>query len=44
MLELLKYGKLRAEQDEVFGEITIFAVEGTSEEPIVFEEGDDGKY
>lgn len=44
MLELLKYGRLRAEQDEVFGEITIYAVEGTEDEPIVFEEGDDGKY
>lgn len=43
MLELLKYGKLRAEQDEVFGEITIFAVEGT-EESIEFEEDDNGKY
>lgn len=43
MLELLKYGRLRAEQDEVFGEITMFAVDGT-DESIVFEEGDDGKY
>lgn len=43
MLELLKYGRLRAEQDVVFGEITIFAVEGT-DEAIEFEEGDDGKY
>lgn len=44
MLELLKYGRLRAEQDEVFGEITIYAIEGTEDTPIVFEEGDDGKY
>ncbi len=43
MLELLKYGRLRAEQDEVFGEITMYAVEGT-DESIEFEEGDDGKY
>lgn len=44
VLELLKYGKLRAKQDEVFGAITIIAVEGTEDEPIVFEENDDGKY
>lgn len=44
VLELLKYGRLRAEQEEVFGEITIFAVEGTEDVPIDFEEGDDGKY
>ncbi len=44
MLELLKYGKLRAEQDEAFGQITIYAVEGTDEGPVVFEENDDGKY
>ena len=43
MLELLKYGRLRAEQDVVFGEITLYAVEGT-DEAIEFEEGDDGKY
>lgn len=44
MLELLKYGKLRAKQDENFGNITIYAVDGTEDEPIVFEENDDGKY
>ena len=44
VLELLKYGRLRAEQEEVFGEITIFAIEGTEDVPIDFEEGDDGKY
>lgn len=44
VLELLKYGRLRAEQEEVFGEITIFAVEGTEDVPIDFEEDDDGKY
>ena len=43
VLELLKYGRLRAEQEEVFGEITIFAIEGTEDVPIDFEEGDDGK-
>ena len=44
MLELLKYGRLRAKQDEVFGNITLFAVDGTDDAPIVFEETDDGKY
>ena len=31
VLELLKYGRLRASQDEVFGAITIYAVEGTED-------------
>lgn len=44
VLELLKYGRIRAEQEEIFGEITIFAVEGTEDAPLVFEEDDDGKY
>ena len=44
VLELLKYGRLRAVQEEVFGEITIYAIEGTENLPIEFEEGDDGKY
>ncbi len=44
VLELLKYGRLRATQDEVFGEITIYAIEGTEGMPIEFEEDDDGKY
>lgn len=44
VLELLKYGRLRATQDEVFGTITIYAVDGTENAPIVFEENDDGKY
>ncbi len=44
VLELLKYGRLRAKQDEVFGAITIYAVEGTEDAPIEFEENDDGKY
>ena len=44
VLELLKYGRLRATQEEVFGEIKIYAIEGTEDMPIEFEEGDDGKY
>ncbi len=44
VLELLKYGRLRAKQDEVFGAITIYSVEGTEDVPIEFEENDDGKY
>lgn len=44
VLELLKYGRLSAVQEEVFGEITIFAIEGTENLPIEFEEDDDGKY
>ena len=44
VLELLKYGRLRATQEEVFGEITIYAIDGTDDMPLVFEEGDDGKY
>lgn len=44
VLELLKYGRLHAKQEEMFGEIIIYAVEGTENMPIVFEEGDDGKY
>lgn len=44
VLELLKYGRLSAVQEEVFGEITIYAIEGTENLPIEFEEDDDGKY
>ncbi len=44
VLELLKYGKLRAEQEEVFGEIMLFAVDGASDTPFTFEEEEDGKY
>lgn len=44
VLELLKYGRLRATQEEVFGEITIYAVEGMEDMPFEFEEDDDGKY
>ena len=34
MLELLKYGKMRAVQDDIFGNIKMYAIEGASEEPI----------
>lgn len=44
VLELLKYGRLHAEQEEIFGEIMLYAVEGANETPIVFEEDEDGKY
>ena len=44
VLELLKYGRLKAKQDEVFGTITIYSVDGTEDAPIEFEENDDGKY
>ena len=44
VLELLKYGRLRAEQEELFGEIMLYAVEGADETPLVFEEENDGKY
>ncbi len=44
VLELLKYGRLTAKQEVVFGEITIYAIEGMEDVPIEFEEGDDGKY
>lgn len=44
VLELLKYGRLRATQEETFGKITIYAIEGTEDTPIEFEENDDGKY
>lgn len=44
VLELLKYGRLRAVQEEVFGDINIFAIDGMEDLPIDFEEGDDGKY
>lgn len=40
----MKYGKLRAEQEEVFGEIMLFAVDGASDTPFTFEEEEDGKY
>lgn len=44
VLELMKYGRLRAEQDEMFGEIMLSAVEGADQAPIEFEEDEDGKY
>lgn len=44
VLELLKYGRLRAEQEELFGEITLYAVEGADTTPVAFEEEEDGKY
>ncbi len=44
VLELMKYGRLRAEQEEVFGIIWLFIVEEQEGLPIEFEEGDDGKY
>lgn len=44
VLELLKYGRLRAVQEEVFGDIIIYAIDGTEDLPIDFEEDDDGKY
>ena len=44
VLELLKYGMLHAKQEQIFGEIVIYAVEGTEDVLLEFEEGDDGKY
>lgn len=44
VLELLKYGMLRAKQEQIFGEIVIYAIEGTEDVLLEFEEGDDGKY
>lgn len=45
VLELLKYGRLHAEQEQTFGEIMLYAVEGTDDDtPIEFEENEDGKY
>lgn len=44
VLELMKYQKLTAQQDEMFGEIILHAVEGSTETPIIFEEDDNGEY
>lgn len=44
VLELLKYGKLRAEQEELFGEIMLYAAEGDDGTPVNFEEETDGQY
>lgn len=43
VLELLKYGKLTATQDESFGEITISMVEGTENDTIDFNEDEYGQ-
>lgn len=44
ILELIKYQKITAEQDEETMDIKILAVEGENDTPIIFEEGDDGEY
>ena len=44
VLELLKYGRLRAEQEENFGEIMLYAVEGATDTPLEFLEDENGKY
>lgn len=44
VLELLKYGKLRAVQEELFGEIMLYAAEGDDGAPIDFAEETDGEY
>ena len=44
VLELMKYQKLTAQQDEMFGEIILHAVEGATDTPIIFEEDDNGEY
>lgn len=44
VLELLKYGKLRVEQEELFGEIMLYAVEGDDGTPVDFKEEEDGQY
>lgn len=44
VLELMKYGRLYAEQDEIFGDIRLFAVEGAEDAPLDFKEDEDGKY
>jgi segregation and condensation protein A len=42
VLELMKYGVIKAEQDEAFGKITLYKVEGNEETMI--EESADGEY
>lgn len=42
VLELMKYGIIKAEQDEAFGKITLYKVEGN--EDTVIEESEDGEY
>ncbi|HKL93741.1 MAG TPA: segregation/condensation protein A [Clostridia bacterium] len=44
ILELMKYQKIKAEQDEDTQDIKIYAVIDGDETPIIFEEDDDGEY
>lgn len=44
VLELMKYGKLTAEQDATFGDIYVNATEDTASGPVHFEENEDGEY
>ncbi|MDD4839071.1 MAG: segregation/condensation protein A [Clostridia bacterium] len=44
ILELMKYQKIKAEQDENSLDIIIFAAVEGDDSPIVFEEDDDGEY
>ncbi len=44
VLELMKYGRITIEQEEIFGNIDMFAVEGQVDTEIVFEDKNDGKY
>ena len=43
-LELVKYGIIAVTQEENFGVIMLYALDGTADATINFEEGDDGKY
>ena len=44
VLELLKYGRLRVEQEELFGEIMLYAAEGDDGAPLDLEDEEFGKY
>lgn len=44
VLELVKYGRLGVNQEEIFGEIRINVIEGMEDVPIILEESDYGKY
>jgi len=44
VLELIKFQKLRAEQEENFGEIMLYSIEDDDDSPIIFEEGDNAGY
>ena len=44
VLELMKYGRLHAEQDAISGDIRLFAVDGAEDAPLDFKEDEDGKY